>query len=200
MPKKRDSVKTPYAGQVDDESGEPAKQPTPSKYIYTLQEMRDLELWHVPKPFFKTGFRRESSVAECAQSLCMVHNETCNVWSHLVGALYFTFQLMSIGLGAEPYDQVRGPTHKMLLVIANVCTVVCLGLSTTYHQFQSCSVTHYHTLMWYDFTGVVIMIFGLAVTAVYAAFEPYPTENSSTIGLLLAFMVLQLVLQQIPCY
>ena len=68
--------------------------------------MNELDLWHAPKPFIKVGFRRESTVAECAQSLCMVHNETCNVWSHLLGAVYFLIQLFYMWLGVEPYNQV----------------------------------------------------------------------------------------------
>ena len=119
----------------------------------------------------------------------MVHNETCNVWSHLLGAVYFIIQLVSVGLSIGPYAQIQGSTHKVMLVIANLCTITCFCTSTTYHQFQSCSEAHYKTLLLYDFTGVVIMIFGLAVTAVYVAFEPYPTEKSTTIGLLITFMI-----------
>ena len=82
----------------------------------------------------------------------------------------------------------------MLLLIANLCIVICFGLSTIYHQFQSCSLAHYNTLMWYDFLGVIIIITGTSVTCVYATFEPYPTENSMTIGILIAFMIVQLIL------
>ena len=38
----------------------------------------------------KTGYRINfHTYEECARSLFMVHNETVNVWSHLIGSLIF---------------------------------------------------------------------------------------------------------------
>lgn len=88
----------------------------------------------------------------------------------------------------------------MLLVIASFCCILCMGLSTVYHQFMSCSPAHHSTLLQLDMLGIIIMIFGLALTAVYAGFEPYPTENRSTLFVLVCFLVMQLALQRVPCY
>ena len=39
---------------------------------------------------------------ECARSLFQIHNETMNVWSHLIGALFFMFMALYVLIYLAP--------------------------------------------------------------------------------------------------
>ena len=50
----------------------------------------NLEEYVKDNPYLRTGFRIcFHSYYDCVRSLFMIHNETMNVWSHLIGCLIF---------------------------------------------------------------------------------------------------------------
>ena len=59
----------------------------------------NLIVFDIPKelrqPFILTSYRANQDLAECFMSLFRLHNETLNVWLHLIGALGF-FGLLRI--------------------------------------------------------------------------------------------------------
>ena len=62
-------------------------QTTNSPYIGSSKQA---ELWQVNNPNIKTGYRIGYNTNRLAfKSLFQIHNETGNVWSHLLGALLF---------------------------------------------------------------------------------------------------------------
>ena len=40
-------------------------------------------------PFILTGYREKTSFLGCLKSLLVLHNETINIWSHLIGFIFF---------------------------------------------------------------------------------------------------------------
>ena len=54
-------------------------------------------------PHLKTGFRVcFHTYYDCARSLFMLHNETMNVWSHLIGASIFVFMAFYVLIYLKP--------------------------------------------------------------------------------------------------
>ncbi|CAG8800364.1 16182_t:CDS:2, partial [Gigaspora margarita] len=96
----------------------------------------DLPLWLQDNRDILKGYRRPTfSYFKCAESLFYVHNESVNIWSHLVGAIAFIF------LGFITYDYVL--SHHPSIIWWDVAVfyiflmgaMICLGLSSTFHTF-----------------------------------------------------------------
>lgn len=51
----------------------------------SLRSWKALPAYLQDNEFIRTGYRAELSLAQCLMSLFSVHNETGNVWSHLIG-------------------------------------------------------------------------------------------------------------------
>jgi len=62
-----------------------------SKTIYTLKDLKRLKkLFFVEKEHIKVGYRANHNMTfgMCCQSLCQVHNETGNIYTHMLPAIY----------------------------------------------------------------------------------------------------------------
>jgi adiponectin receptor len=48
-------------------------------------------------PFIRTGYRVDFAYSTCLVSLLKLHNQTCNVWSHLLGVpIFLAFGLFTL--------------------------------------------------------------------------------------------------------
>jgi len=49
---------------------------------------------HCVSPAILTGYRPALTYLACLRSLLRIHNETVNIWSHLLGSIFFTVVLV----------------------------------------------------------------------------------------------------------
>jgi hypothetical protein len=68
-------------------------------------------LW---KPHVLSGYRTRLTAWQCVQSCFRLHNETANIWTHLVGAVVFF--LLAIRVGCDP-----GPEAREALATSSRC-------------------------------------------------------------------------------
>ena len=74
--------KKPYIGKIDDPN---------------------LEDFIIDNPHLKTGYRVFfNTYWDCARSLFMIHNETMNVWSHLIGLIIFIGIIIYLTICLQP--------------------------------------------------------------------------------------------------
>ena len=70
----------------------------PDKLIYDLQELKPIakKVYFYEREFINYGYRAnpDMTLAKCTKTIVMCHCETGNIWSHLIAAIYFMFQLM----------------------------------------------------------------------------------------------------------
>lgn len=76
---------------------------TSSLNIFTTV-VEEMPSWYVSDSYLKTGYRRiTNSVRGCLLSLSYLHNETMNVYTHLIGSLllfpvgFYTVSFMDLG-------------------------------------------------------------------------------------------------------
>ena len=56
----------------------------------------DLPAWMQSDPYIRQGYRKQlNSFKQCYESLFYVHNETVNIWSHLIVGLFFVSLLLA---------------------------------------------------------------------------------------------------------
>ena len=71
-------------------------------YIGDLDDP-NLSEYYKKNRYLKTGYRvRFNTFRACAESLFMVHNETLNVWSHLIGTIFFVAMLFYVTIYLSP--------------------------------------------------------------------------------------------------
>ena len=82
--------------------------------------------------YINTGYRLNYSLSECFKSLFTFHNETMNIWTHLLSFI----GLVIAGIIMLDYAFSDATSAERLLVITYVIgTGLCLLLSVMYHLF-----------------------------------------------------------------
>jgi adiponectin receptor len=128
----------------------------------------ELPPWRRDNAYIHSGYRATSnSYLGSLASLGYLHNESVNIWTHLVGAVGFTLSgLLLHSLVAPRYDSATGAD-----VVVFSCffagAFVCLAMSATFHTLSNHSPA---VAMWgnkLDYTGIVFLILGSYVPALY---------------------------------
>jgi predicted membrane channel-forming protein YqfA (hemolysin III family) len=63
--------------------------PTAAKLDVQLLKITEVDDYYRGNPFILTGYRAKTTFLGCLKSLLVLHNETINIWSHLLGFLFF---------------------------------------------------------------------------------------------------------------
>ena len=61
--------------------------------IYNLDQMKGKKLWYDIRPGIFYGYRAHMDYISSLKSFLMVHNETVNIWSHLLCFLFWAYEL-----------------------------------------------------------------------------------------------------------
>lgn len=133
---------------------------------------REISEWQFDNKHILGGYRPENAdYLEILASLTFLHNETCNVYTHLVGALLLP--LVAAGFMrflAEPqFLNVSSMDHAMFGVYF-WCAEICLVLSTLYHLLLPHS--RHAELFWHglDLLGIVVVTVGTFSSGIYYVF------------------------------
>ena len=68
-----------------------------NRTIYSLKELKRIKkLFFVEKEHIEVGYRAHENMTAgmCVKSLCQMHNETLNIYTHLLPAVYTLFQMV----------------------------------------------------------------------------------------------------------
>eukprot|EP01118_Nematostelium_gracile_P009741 TRINITY_DN3284_c0_g1_i1.p1 TRINITY_DN3284_c0_g1~~TRINITY_DN3284_c0_g1_i1.p1 ORF type:complete len:307 (-),score=26.46 TRINITY_DN3284_c0_g1_i1:99-1019(-) len=112
----------------------------------------------------------------CINSLFKVHNETINIWTHLLGSLYFLFRGMDAALllTNDTYPQVDPDVlfqNQMVISVLSLCTSTAMFLSAFFHLFNPLSRNHHWRFRVADFSGISFYIVGCIFPLVYLTFN-----------------------------
>ncbi|GJE98014.1 hemolysin-III related-domain-containing protein [Phanerochaete sordida] len=147
----------PPAGP-DPPSSLPPSSPSAPKHATAAPKGRrtipfsELPAWRQENPDVRTGYRvTVDSWGECLATVGAWHNETVNIWTHLLGALaaaalagYLTYWTLvgSGGHGAEPFARLApfygfpaslGWRDTAVFAVFFLGSVVCFACSTLFH-------------------------------------------------------------------
>jgi adiponectin receptor len=131
------------------------------------------ELPHVYQnnQFITGGYRFYENTWDCLFSILHIHNETFNIWTHLVG---FVFMLV-MGLYYYPLTQsfaMSSFADPIVFGIFLVAALKCLLLSSTWHVF-SCfaKVPVFKTCACMDYVGISVLIAASIISTEYYGFD-----------------------------
>jgi hypothetical protein len=136
----------------------------------------EIPLWLQDNHYIIRGYRpATNSYIKSFQSLGYLHNETVNIYTHLIGAA-----LAFIGSGiiySTLSSRYASATKEDVLVFGCyfLGAIACLGMSATYHTISN----HSHAVaIWgnkLDYLGIVFLIWGSFIPVLYYAFQSEPT-------------------------
>ena len=143
---------------------------------YTLVKWDDLPHWQKDNHYIHGNYRQVSdSYFRSLGSLGYWHNETINIYSHLIPAL------LSLPCTVATYKLLR-PRYEQASaadVVALGCfflgAALCLGMSATYHTISNHSPMVNQIGNQLDYIGIVLLITGSFVPSIYYGFWCEPT-------------------------
>ncbi|KAI7857071.1 hemolysin-III related-domain-containing protein [Circinella umbellata] len=117
-----------------------------------------------------TGYRFLSTPAQCWHSLLYLHNETGNIYTHLVGFLVF--------LGIGIYELFYSPTlseapliDRLIFAVFFTAACKCLVCSTVWHTLSGINdYTIFKRVACLDYVGISVLICASVVLTEYYGF------------------------------
>eukprot|EP00056_Hartaetosiga_gracilis_P022481 m.30866 g.30866 ORF g.30866 m.30866 type:complete len:294 (+) comp9669_c0_seq3:98-979(+) len=125
-------------------------------------------------PYIFTGYRAFLTMNDCLKTLFSVHNETVNVWTHLLG---FIWAVYSMHWAMYVYfPQNNGTFSDMMMTFLFLCgVIVCMVASAAYHLFLP--QVEDVSLRWlqFDLLGITIGMLGAYFPGIYYGFYCFPS-------------------------
>lgn len=189
------SVNQPSAANDSDSPLLKSEGSGPGPRLLSRDEMPS---WFDHNPYIWTSYRPITpSVLRCLSSLLHLHNETVNVYSHLIPAMV---ALLGNGL-LFVYFSTTFPesswSDQFVFHVYLTTSVICFGISSAYHTLL-CHSAHVASL-WVrlDYVAIVFQILGSFISGIYIGFycEPhlqtiYWSMVCSTIYIIIAICIL----------
>lgn len=148
----------------------------------------DIETWQQDNHYIHTGYRPASnSFSKSFSSLSYLHNESVNIYSHLLGAIFFTL----VGVWLYISIETRYNSAKSGDVYAFACffggAAVCLAMSGVYHTISNHSHHVARVGNKLDYVGIVFLITGSFIPSIYYGFYCEP-ELQETYWTMVCFL------------
>ena len=120
-----------------------------------------VELW---EPAIINGYRSTNQPwSYYLKSLFQMHNETINVWTHLIG---FVAIWISLGEYTKEYNFWTDKHSWPILIFGSTSLILCLG-SALAHLLHSRSVHDHYVIFMLDYAGAALYAFGSGIQSFY---------------------------------
>lgn len=149
-------------------------------------------------PHIVRGYRFCGSHKECVHSIVSLHNETTNIWSHLLGALFFV-GLAFFHLPKSVAWQEGSWIDRLPMIVFITCAVQCLLCSVVWHSF--CHIAHLRTkrrMVCFDYTGIVLCIAASILTTEYTILKCHPVAQIFYMSITLTCSVFGVIMSWHP--
>jgi adiponectin receptor len=135
----------------------------------------DLPSWQKDNHYILSGYRPASaSFQKSFASLGYLHNESVNIYSHLLGAVAFSITGLVLYKAAASRYESATTSDIYAFGCFFLGAALCLGMSGTYHTISnhSLKVSKFGNKL--DYVGIVFQITGSFIPSVYYGFYCHP--------------------------
>ncbi|KAK9458622.1 hemolysin-III related-domain-containing protein [Lipomyces oligophaga] len=151
-------------------------------------------------PNIRRGYRFYSSYAQCTLSMFKVHNETCNIWTHLLGFVL----VLSIALHFLPqWEKYETLTlyDKLVVGVFLFAALKCLFSSVLWHTYNAIGIlTHKKRWACVDYSGISILIACSILTTQYTSFYCQPATRVLYMSVTAMLGVVGLIMAWTPSF
>ena len=119
------------------------------------------------------------SITGCIKSIFRMHTETWNIWTHLIGFMFFVVLTAGIYLYRDYITQLFEDKviitdlpwqDQFVLLSFFLSAMTCLFCSAIFHMLGNHSEKAYQLLSKLDYTGIAILITGSGIAPIYYCF------------------------------
>ena len=149
-------------------------------------------------PYILTHYRVLFSLPLAARSLFHLHNETVNIWTHGLAAVY-VLQLSYSTIGRGGLLSAAGSSDWLdyaLFAVFHWSAVACFSASAAYHWFGCMSVQAHSCLYIGDMSAIGLLILGSYVPGLYYAFYCRPLFQTLYVATIVSLVALYFLLYQ----
>lgn len=132
-----------------------------------------------------SGYRKQFSKKDCVKSICQCHNETLNIWTHLLGILGVTIFAVTEYCKKEKVENA-GKINFFLFLSGAIIQLSC---SAIFHIFACHSRKLYETLHFWDLFSISFNRC-IALANFYYYFE---TEDAKKVTAFIAIVIAECI-------
>lgn len=129
---------------------------------------------YVREKAITTGYRHPLCYTGCIRSMFWLHNETVNIWTHLLGFAYF-FYLMERNFNTQQSHN-RSTSDLVAVTIQLVTYQVCMLFSSLFHTFLCHSEKVKVTWQEADHAGILLALWGTYARLIVTKFSCFPVS------------------------
>ena len=135
----------------------------------------DLPTWQQDNHYIQSGYRPATgSYRKSFASLGYLHNESVNIYTHLIGAVLFAISTPVVYNILVPRYHSATTADVLVFGCFFLGAVLCLGCSATFHTITNHSPSVNSIGNQLDYLGIVLLITGSFVPSVYYGFFCLP--------------------------
>jgi adiponectin receptor len=140
-----------------------------------LLTYQELPPWYQDNPSIRTGYRPVFySTWKCLQSLLYLHNESLNIYTHLIPALtVWTLPSYLIAKLDTHYPHATKADHFILLHNVLAATIT-FALSASYHTIMCHSHKVSILCLRFDYVGILLLTHASFISGIYVGFFHHP--------------------------
>lgn len=141
--------------------------------LITYDELPD---WYQDNPYIIGSYRPESSsTTACFASLTYLHNETFNIYSHMIPAIVFLLgQAVVLRLLHQRFPDAK-PLDYIVFSFFLLCAFVTMSSSFLYHTLMNHSRDVSFLWLRLDYVGILALTLGDFVSGIRVGFYCNPT-------------------------
>jgi adiponectin receptor len=130
--------------------------------------------WQQDNHYIHSGYRPQSnSYLQSWNSLAYLHNETVNIYTHLIGAILILVASVASYHVLGPRYETATREDVWVFGCFFLGAVACLGMSATFHTISN----HSHEVAKWgnqlDYAGIVFLIWGSFIPVLYYGFQDH---------------------------
>ncbi|KAN0102016.1 adiponectin receptor protein 1 [Hyaloscypha variabilis] len=151
---------------------------TPSRDPRFLQRFEDLPVWYQDNPSIHSGYRPVSNSSHhCFRSWTFLHNETLNIYTHLLPALITLLAQLALQSHLTHYFPHATPQDRAIFSLNLLACTIALLLSTLYHTLMNHSLAISSLWLRIDYLGILLLILGSFFSGIYVGFYDSPARR-----------------------
>mmetsp|Transcript_11162 Transcript_11162/g.27380 ORF Transcript_11162/g.27380 Transcript_11162/m.27380 type:complete len:307 (-) Transcript_11162:1538-2458(-) len=140
-----------------------------------LRKRDEVPFWLAFNPYILGGYRSDLTVGQCVRSIFMLHNETGNIWTHLLPI----FNLVSLYVKPGIW-----PDAPFTFLAATLPSIICLVCSIIYHSFMPLpSHKTYDRLLLVDYLSVFNVMLWPTAFLINGSFHCQETARPTLLAL-----------------
>lgn len=105
----------------------------------------NIPLWTINKHIL-LGYRSQANRLNCLISIFNIHNETINIWTHMMSLIYFVYIL------------IINYNNNIIIKLYDIVSIICFAMSTCYHTYMPVSHKNYLLLLKLDLFSIILNI------------------------------------------